>query len=412
MIPRTAILITSGYTLLGPDDIRATPDNTYGGGPAGLAERVGKLFRGEGVVLVDAEVAARLGMSDTWQTIALQNGPRVYLGRLDTQDHPLIVPEWKADTVAGFELFHRLVGVAFHRSPGVTGLNLLQHLHPKGRTKPIVWKTDGPVDAYEAQYFLDDWRRVEDVPSAFVHGYDRRRSGLAAMNVVQVARYALRHQRKRTYDPRYAGWWLVEIPPWNHPGMPNPAGYCHHDRPANHACIRWVTSPTIDLLNELAQQGMSEGVRFVHDSWIGERSRLFEDWANVLEGAHNRAEAAMSARDGEGVPVAEAMDAERVRDAVKAVYRETAGMFANPDAGWIQRDDWYAAKVAVERSNAWRSVWNAVRRQREPVWPVRVDGDKWWFPSDAEDGAAAAPGGLTLGPRQGQWRHDGTVGRS
>jgi hypothetical protein len=74
------------------------------------------------------------------------------------------------------------------------------------------------------QYYPEDWRR--DDPARFRHGYDRRRSGLAAMGVVQVARYALRHTRKRTFDPKLAGWWLVEIPPWNIPWMPNPAGYC------------------------------------------------------------------------------------------------------------------------------------------------------------------------------------------
>jgi hypothetical protein len=407
---RKAVLITPEYTLLSGTDIARTPADTYAAGPVALAERVAPLFRGEGVLLVDAEGARRLKLAETWQTVETTHGPRVYLGVIDQQDTPLIRSEWHQDTVASFEMFHELLGVPFHRSGGVAGLTLLQHLHPKGRTKPIVWQTDGPPDAYEMQYYPEDWRR--DDPARFRHGYDRRRSGLAAMGVVHVARYALRHTRKRTFDPKLAGWWLVEIPPWNIPWMPNPAGYCtkHPGAAPDHPCIRWVTSPTIELLNELALQGKSEGVRFVHDSWVGERSRLFYGWAAAIETAYNKAEAKMDGRDSAGFPLGEALDAERVRDALKDVYRETPGMFANPDAGWIRRSDWFAAKVAVERSNAWRAVWNAIGGQREPRYPTRVDGDKWWFASDAEDGAAAVPPGLKIGNALGEWRLDGTVG--
>jgi hypothetical protein len=401
---RKAVLITPEYTLLSGKDIARTPADTYAAGPVALAERVAPLFREEGVVLVDAEGARRLKLDSSWLTV--DGNPRVYLGVLDDQDNPLIRSHWHQDTVASFALFHELLGVAFHRSPGVAGLSLLQHMHPKGKTKPIVWESDQPKDAYEAQYFPEDWRR--DDPARFRHGYDRRRSGLAAMGVVQVARYALRHTRKRAFDPKLAGWWLAEIPPWNIPWMPDPAGYCMHGRHP-HSCLRWLTSPTIELLNELALQGVSEGVRFIHDSWVADRSRLFYEWSGTIETAHNKAEAMMNGRDSAGFPVAQALDAERVRDALKQVYRETAGMFAGADS-WVKRPDWYAAKVAVERSNAWRKVWNAVKGQREPRYPTRVDGDKWWFASDAEDGAAAAPPGLTIGTALGEWRLDGTVG--
>jgi hypothetical protein len=403
------VLITPEYTLLsGTPEPRRTPLDTYEAGPEALARRVAPLFgSGEGVVLVDREGARRLNLADSWLTV--DGDPRVYLGVVDEQDNPLVRDLWHQDTVQSFAMFHDLMGVAYHRSPGVAGLSLLQHLYPKGKTKPIVWQSDGPADAYELQYYPEDFRRAD--PARYVHGYDRRRSGLAAMGNLQVARYALRHTRKRTFDQRLAGWWRVEVPAWNDPTMPNPAGYCEHDAGGpNHVCIRWLTTPTIVLLNELATQGVSEGVRFMHDSWVADQSRLFEQWANVIEHAHSQAEKAMSGRDSAGLPLAHAMDAERVRDAVKAVYRETPGMFAAASS-WVRRPDWFAAKVALERCNAWRAVWRSTRAALRPQYPCMVDGDKWWFPSDVEDGVAAAPAGISIGNKLGQWRYDGTVVR-
>lgn len=397
------VLVTPDFTLLSGSQVRRTPPDAFAGGPAALVARIAPMFSREGVVLVDYDAARKLGLAESWQTF--DGDPRVYLGVVNEHTDPLVRSGWSQDTVASHDMFHELVGVAFHRSPGVTGLSLLQKLYPKGKSKPIAWQTDGPTDAYELQYYPLDFRR--DDPARFRHGYDRRRSGLAAMGVVQVARYALRHRKVRTFDARLAGWWKVEIPPWNEPRMPNPAGYCAHG-PHPHACLRWLTTPTIELLEELAQQGLSEGVRHIHDAWVADRSRLFFDWSNALETAHNHAEGWMNGRDGNGYPLPEALDAERVRDAIKAVYRETPGMFAGTGS-WVARPDWFAAKVAVERCNAWRAVWRAMNLPalRESSWPTRVDGDKWWFPSDREDAVGASP--VRIGPQLGEWRHEGTV---
>jgi hypothetical protein len=208
------------------------------------------------------------------------------------------------------------------------------------------------------------------------------------------------------------GWWMCTVPAWNDPRMPDPAGYGPPVDAAGGVRIRWLTASTILLLNELAESGHSAGIQHIWGSWTAPRSRLFQGWATKVEKAFQRAEAFMSARDGDGTPSVLAMDAERVRDTIKATYREMPGMWDSA-ASWVTRPDWYAEKKALERANAWRTAWKL--GQSRDVWPVRVDGDKWTYRSDVEDGEQAEPvsrwkddPGMTLGDKLGNWRLQST----
>jgi hypothetical protein len=377
-----------------------------------LVNRVSKSFDREGVVLVDQAAAAMLQLDPdperSWSTF--EGPPRIYLGQLDQLDGHALVADQHLDTVEAFALFHELLGVPWHRSGGVAGLGLMKALHPPGRTKPIDWESAGPdrAEAHEAQYFPRDWRNPQRFP--LMHGYDKRRAGLAALTVAEVARYALQHTGRRTFDPRLAGWWLIEIPAWNEPRMPDPAGY-GLDRDKG---VRWVTTPTAVLLNQLADEGVSEGVRFVLDSWTGPKCRLFSSWTQTVEKAISGAERLMGIREHQGDPFGRWQDAERVREALSEVYRETNGMFSAMSS-WVDRHDWYSTAVAVNRCNIWRTAWEIGKKQDR--WPVLVDGDKWWYPSQLDDGPAAAPTwldestkprGIVLGTKLGTWRYDGT----
>ena len=409
---RTTVLITPAFTLLSGDrgtvDGALTPADTWSVGPDALAARVARLFTGEGVILVDAAAADTLNVTDTWTTYEAGN-VRAYLGRLDTltAECDLVAGAWHQDTVAQFDLFHRLTGVAYHRSPGVAGLSLLQHLNPrqKGR-KQIVWDSQNPGDvASEAPYFPGHWQATPP-RGAFLHAYDKRRSGLAAMNVLQVARYSLkRHPGKRVYDRSLAGWWLAEVPAWNDPRMPDPAGYGETVTVGNGRVARWLTGPTIDLLNDLAEQGVSAGVTDIHDAYLSERARIFLPWADRVEQAFQQADTLAANGSTQAAVVAET---------IKGVYRETAGMFVGANS-WVRRSDWFGAKVAMERANGWRTAWKVGNKLDR--WPVMVDGDAWWYADDREDGAAAAPvwtdeagkqQGMVLGTKLGHWRHHGT----
>jgi hypothetical protein len=407
-----AVYVSPAYTLLGPDEFRETPADALSGGLAGMVARIRPMFRVEGVVLVRGPFAS--GVDRGWQTFP--GKPRVYVGDLDAidpDDCPLIGPV-NSDTLASFALFHDLTGVAYHRSGGVAGLSLLQQLHPLGKTAPIGWESDGPTShAEEVAYAPADWQapwaascltpetRMSMAGGRFRHGYDRRRAGLAAMNTVHVGRTALRHVSRKTFDPAVAGWWLCEVPAWNDPRMPDPAGYCGHDHAQGDVCVRWLTNPTIELLNQLAGEGVSAGVRIIHEAWISERSRLFLGWAETLNKAWLRATAMMDTVDLDGAPSSLAQDAKRARDAISDTYRQTPGMFGAPDS-WVKREDWLAAKVAMERVTVWRTCWKVGKACDR--WPAWIDGDTVYYHSDNEDAKAAVPDGMALGVGLGQWR--------
>lgn len=412
MSARKTVVITPTYTVLDPMHYAETPADALGLDAASLVARVSKLFTGEGVILLDAQMAKSAGVTQSWTTYA--GDPRVYLGRLDDLDGcPLINPSCDLDTAGSFALFHELMGVAYHRSPGVAGLSLLQHLYPRGKTKPVVWESPQPAGADETRYFPSDWHGQPAADDRWLYGYDRRRAGLAALQTVEVARYGLKHYPgQQTFRADMAGWWLCEVPTWNDPRMPNPAGY--GDEIPHRRAVRWLTTPTINLLQELADQGLSEGVQHVHGAWLAPKSRLFAKWVKVVEGAYQQTGQIMRTPDDRQRWLGEDQDAARVREAIKQAYRETAGMFTGATS-WVKRHDWWCSAEAMNRATMWRTAWAV--GQQTGRWPTRVDGDKWWYGSSADDPIASAPTwtdsagqirGIVLGDRLGMWRHDGT----
>ncbi len=373
-----------------------------------LGETARPLFRqyGEGVLLVDDRAGGMaLGMDDGWITVPGGKDARVYVGSLANIGWCPLIVGGPLDTLAAFDLYHRLVGVPYHRSPGASGLGLLQKNHPRsaGKTAPVVWETPGPHEnvkrpAFELPYFPTDWHRTDLVdgekPAPFLVGVDKRRAGLGTLGVMRVARFALRHTpNKRTFDPTQAGWWLVKVPPWNWRRMPDPAGYGPDTQGDG---IRWLSTPTIELLNWLAEIGLSQGIRGqdILDSWTSNACRLWERDAKQLETAWQSAYTL--AGNAQGYPERPA-----VLEAVSATYREIPGMWAGANS-WCKRPDWFGAHTATGRANMWRAVYK--HGKETGVWPVKVDGDKWWFPADHAQGGRT---NLKLGNALGEWRLDG-----
>jgi len=192
--------------------------------------------------------------------------------------------------------------------------------------------------------------------------------------LTEVASEELTHTGKGTpWTPRTAGWWLVELSPWNEPRMPHPAGYV--DGPARQI-VRPLTAPTMALLHQLTERGIYGGVR-VLDSWTAPaKDGVLRPWATTMRDAYARA-AAVDTPAGH-----------MVTRAIKMAGRETLGLL-NHETNWAYRPDWWFSVVAMSRANGWRSAYEI--GETTDRWPLKFDTDMMYFDSDERDPAKAAP---------------------
>lgn len=434
---QTTMMITGGLTFLADQPeaktVRTTPADAFAGGLGGLLDRLAPaLSEGEGVVLLDGPMARAVRLPSTdrerttegidsakaagwmagepgaWTTFYANGRPTIVVGvhpRIPADRCPLISP-WPPDSVHALAMWQRLTGKAWRGTPGVAGMTLLRELAPttmvRGRpTKPAWQQAAGPAGAHELAWEVSYWSRPAQHP--FAHGFDATRMYLAAAGACEVlAAWPLKNEGKR-FDPRksLAGWWRVRLGEWTDPRLPSPAG---HGDPGE----RWVTTPTLVLLHELAEAARLDPSRpwldfEVTDSWTGAGRRLLRRWADTLEGTYQAATDAMNARDGAGAPSAHAQDAGRVRDAVKVVYRETIGLLKpvdpKPGKGVYWPYNHYAI-IAQARANLWRKIWQI--GTRDDRWPIAIDVDNVWYDSPAEDPERGKPPSLPLVDSQGR----------
>jgi hypothetical protein len=293
-------------------------------------------------------------------------------------------------------------GIPWHGNPGMACLGIQRELAPrkdgtKG-SKPPTWKPHplepdgitriptgpdyGPDGAAESDLLPRHFTRRPDL--RWTHGYDWNRAYISAMILLEVAPWTLKHTGRIPYSKRLAGWWQVELPhhrtadgrlelTWNHPGMPHPAGYSESDSP-----IRWVTGPTMALLEELTAEGVFGGVRIL-DSWTGPA----RDWVMRPLG-----ECLRDAYTGVAALSDDPTEVALVRAALKQAGREGPGLW-NKGANWIYRPDWWYALVALTRCNIWRAMWREGKTSGR--WPLMIDRDQMWYESELEDPVASAP---------------------
>jgi len=309
-----------------------------------------------------------------WTTLRAEGMPTVRLALLpiiDPKRCPLV--EGIGNEAKAFAAWHQLTGKAYHGTPGMAGLSVLKHTVRTGKGKtPPAWKPAvvGPDEAYEADYYPDHWRGDESAP--WMHGHDLNRAYVAAAMGVEVSPWALRHTGRIAFDARRAGWWQVELAPWNDPRIPDPAGYeIDYDRadPGDRQLVRWVTTPTLALLESLTEQGLYGGARIL-DSWTGPAVRgVLRGWAETM-------------RDAYAAPLADTLPgdvAAAVRLTVKMAGRETLGLLARAE-NWAYRPDWWYAVVAQARCNLWRKLWTI--GTSEGRWPALIDVDNVWYGAD------------------------------
>jgi hypothetical protein len=455
--PLRALLVTPGLTFMPGDTCVRTPDDALAGGLAGLLGRVQARFEGEGVLLLDGRTAVALGLPVDGQTLAggvedhpVLAGPRgagwnasalwpwttyhgesratVHVGILPAIDparSPLICPN-PDDTLTALTRWHELIGTSYRGTPGVAGTAALKALADAGDGKECTWQLDsGPGDAntyaYEQDFKVEQWKGPLRKGHRFRHGYDAYRMYLAAAGVTPLTPWRLKPTGKVGYTKDRAGWWLVAFAPWQgHISpepilLPDPAGY-PIDLKAKPGTPRWVTGPTLDLVDGLVEESIHGGYEVI-SSWTGpvikaSNGRPLRPWADRLRDASyalpepgDRTNGALPLYDTAGVAHPDA-----VAHAVKAAYRETWGLLGSSTA-LVRRPDWHYAILAQARANLWRKMRKVGREEKR--WPVQVDVDNVWYSSADDDPVKAAPKswqiiGETESARLGMFKHKGT----
>jgi hypothetical protein len=177
---------------------------------------------------------------------------------------------------------------------------------------------------------------------------------------------------KRAFDATKAGWWLADIAPWPLLDVcPDPAGPNRRGRK-----LRWVTTPTLALLDELGKENWHGGFTIV-DSWTGPGRRALTPWAERLRDAWAAAWA-----------LPDPCDRERVTDAIKAGGNAAIGLLANKGMRSVYRPDWAHTVRALARANGFRRVWKEGRLGR---WPVLIETDAIHYDHDSKDPLEAFP---------------------
>lgn len=436
-----AVLITRRLTYVDDGLPRVTP--AVGTLPELLDRLAAAYTEGSGVALLAPDIAESLGFpvdelpagpeakshpaaevarAAGWKVRSVHRWTRFTRGRsqvvvglldlIDAEYCPLIA-DFPADTTASFAAWHEATGAPWYGDPGEAGNAVLQASQPakyeaKGRDTATWWTLRGPADdPVEWPLRVEWWRREEDKP--YEHLYDCTRAYLAAMRTVEVARWQLTPTGRIEFDPKRAGWWLVELSPWTLSHlMPDPAG-------EGDGTTRWVTTPTMNLLTELTEQKVFgteqrvyDGVR-VLDSWTAAADRaVMTTYADRLNKAYLSA-----------VAMPDSGDARRLKVAAREAFTWSYGAWRSKKSD-VQRPDWAAAVVAEARSNLWRRMWTAGGGGKKPDrakpgkerWPLRIATDAVWYASDDPDPYADPPAGFKVVPpdEDGRPISDGALG--
>lgn len=276
-----------------------------------------------------------------------------------------------------------VMGTEWFGTPGTAGADALEARVKASRTWRADWTSgSGPFDrAAEAAYRPTHWNRFGE-DGTYRHGYDVTRMYSTAAGTTEVSPGGLR-RGPRTFDKSLSGWWRVELSPWPWADLPDPAGYS--TRREHDGTARWLTTPTVKLLDDLTDSGHYGGFS-VLDSYVGKGRPIFREWNRDLEQLYR-----------DGTP--------EMRAAVKAAGRETIGLLNSPTYS-TRRPDWHYAVIAQARANLFRKIRKA---WEDGAAPLAVDTDCVWYGSDDPDPVTARPAAFALGDGPGQLKHKGTV---
>lgn len=381
---------------------------------------------GEGVVVLGAEAATQLGFperepsearrqpagvellhparAEDWRVSGLSAWMTLWAPGRPTV-HVAVWP-WLAESAQGslsgflgtLTAYHALVGGSYHTTPGVAGVGLLRDRYAPGAAPYWAPSFDGCEairgTADDAAGFMWTTPSAIRCPAAdHVHGYDVNRQYLSAAANAELAVGQLGHTGRIRFDQTRAGYWLISPQAWNVPHMPHPAGGGPRRGGMRGS---WVTTPTMRLLNEIADHGFIAGPDVI-DSWTADKSaRIMRPWAEAIRDGLNRAE-----RITEPAFVDRLKPAE-VIPLLKQTYRETVGMLGRP-GGRVYRPDWRHTIAALARANLYRRLWSIGHRTGR--WPRQIKADAVYYASHDPDPIATAETlGLPIGPGGGQFK--------
>ena len=411
-------MITISDQPKGEECVKPTPADVWSRGLGSLLDRLARKMTEGGVLILDKASATALhlptgpddkrtqGIDDARAAGWLSGAPWAFT-TFYAEGRPTIkvwVTSWDhgdprnamlaagpgvtdVDLVWRMGLWHELTGTIWNGSPNTTGINLFRDnapvfkisgkdLSPKFTLSGV---PDDAVDWCELPWEPEHWSRP--IETAYAHAYDASRAYLAAAQGCDLfAPWSLTHTRARTFDPKIPGMWKVKLGPWHHDLIPPPAG------PGDE--VRWVATPTLVLLNELAEKGEEYQTFEVLDSYTAATGkRLLRTWAETLDGAYTRAADLICPEYGEDdVAVV-------VRKAAKQAYTQAIGLMEKPGTV-VYRPDWAMTIKAHARSIGWRKMWRIGKT--EDRWPLEIKVDAIWYGSDDPDWTASKPGGLAL----------------
>jgi len=271
--------------------------------------------------------------------------------------------------------YARAVGTPYYRSPGRTGIDLLQELGKRGADAKREYPERLPPPAGQADTVTElSWLRTlspAERGKAYLHSYDKNAQWLSAAGVVELGLSGIEERRDPTgtlpFDKKLPGYWLARI-----------AG----------AEERWACTPTVAWALERGQ-----AVTITEAYVWTTHSRAMETWYERLRGARTAL-------------YADTTPAGRLAlGALKYTYALTISGF---NSSWhkekrspLYRPDWRHLVIAQANANMSRALH---KMDRDGYTPVAVHKDAVYLVSDEPDPVQACPPSVTLGTGLGHFK--------
>jgi hypothetical protein len=281
--------------------------------------------------------------------------------------------------------FSTNTGRRYRRSPGATGMQLMEAVHRGPRAIHLDASSPPPPALEEVRADRDlNWIRPlteSEAALPWAHALDINAMYLSSCGSLELGFGQAEHLEGRiAFDKKLPGYWLATINGEWDPLMPPPLEV--GEEPS------WWTSPSVELAEEL-------GLKVeIAEAWVfPEHRRWLYPWYCRL-------------RDARASLLADpSPEAEAALQALKAVYREALGWL---EGGWLRpgderfRPDWRDAVIARARANFYRALRKA---EAAGVRPFAVNVDAVYFASPDPDPEQAAAGlGLTVAPNPGKFK--------
>jgi len=280
-----------------------------------------------------------------------------------------------ATLLTALRAYAEAVGTPYYRSPGRTGIDLLQELGKRGADAKREYPERLPAPAGQADTVAElSWLRTlspAERAKAYLHSYDKNAQWLSAAGVVELGLSGIEERRdpggNLPFDKKLPGYWLARI-----------AG----------GEERWACTPTVAWAIERGQT-----VAITQASVWTQHSRAMETW-------YERLRTARTALYADTTPAGRL-----ALGALKYTYALTISGF---NSAWhkekrspLYRPDWRHLVIAQANANLSRALH---KMDMAGYTPVAVHKDAVYLVSDEPDPVVACPPSVTLGTGLGHFK--------